>query len=452
MRYFIVLAISCLLCADSAAAIETWKAGAAKVNITPNAPLWMAGYASRTMPASGKMTDLWAKSLALEDPQGKRAVLVTLDLVGIERELSTAICEKLQKQFSLERPQIAINCSHTHSGPVVARNLRPMHFYSLDKSQQQQILAYADTLEAAVIEAVGKAIASLAPAKLEWASGMTDFAVNRRNNKEPEVPMLREQGKLVGPNDHDVPVLAVKDADGHLKAVAFGYACHSTVLAGYDWSGDYPGFAQIELEKAHPGCLALFWAGCGGDQNPLPRRTKELAETYGKMLATAVDEVLAQPMTPIAGSLTAKYTEVPLALATLPTREELVAQTNDTNKYIAMRAKMLLEDIDGGRSLSQTYPYPVQLWRLGPDVQWYFLGGEVVVDYAIRIKAEQSGTKTWVAGYSNDVMAYIPSRRVLTEGGYEGGGAMVYYGLPTIWSEQVEAQIIEEVKRQAEAN
>jgi neutral ceramidase len=430
---------------------ETWKAGTAKVNITPDAPLWMAGYASRTMPASGKMTDLWAKSLVLEDPQGRRAVLVTLDLVGIERKLSTAVCEKLQMQYGLERSQIALNCSHTHSGPVVARNLRPMHFYSLDKAQQEQILAYADKLEAAVIEAVGKAIENLAPARLQWASGKTDFAVNRRNNKEPDVPMLREQGKLVGPSDHDVPVLAVKDTDGKLKAVAFGYACHSTVLSGYDWSGDYPGFAQIELEKAHPDCLALFWAGCGADQNPIPRRTKELAEKYGKMLATAVDEVLAQPMTPIAGSLTAKYTEVPLALAALPTREELVAQTNDTNKYIVMRAKMLLEDIDAGQPLSPTYPYPVQLWRLGPDVQWYFLGGEVVVDYAIRIKAEQSSTKTWVAGYSNDVMAYIPSRRVLTEGGYEGGGAMVYYGLPTVWSEQVEAQIIEVVQRQAEA-
>jgi hypothetical protein len=159
--------------------------------------------------------------------------------------------------------------------------------------------------------------------------------------------------------------------------------------------------------------------------------------------------VLAQPLTPVTGNLRATYAEIPLALAALPTRDDLLAQTKDTNKYIAMRAKMLLEEIDGGKPLSPTYPYPVQLWRLGNEVDWYLLGGEVVVDFALRIKAEQRGTKTWVAGYTNDVMAYIPSRRVLTEGGYEGGGAMVYYGMPTVWSERVEQQIMDEVNRQA---
>ena len=447
--HLVALTAAILLSIVSFAAADSWKAGAAKVNITPAEYMWMAGYASRDHAATGKMTDLWAKCLVLEDSRGRRAVLVTLDLVGIERQHSQSICEKLQTKYKLERSQIAINCSHTHSGPVVARNLRPMHFYGLAKEQQEQVLAYAAKLEDSMVEVVGKAIDDLAPAKVEWGSGRTDFAVNRRNNKEPEVPALRAAHQLKGPVDHDVPVLAVKDEAGKLRAVACGYACHSTVLSGFDWSGDYPGFAQIELEKAHPGCIALFWAGCGADQNPLPRRTQELAEKYGKMLASAVNEVLAKPMSPISGTIQTAYTEIPLALATLPTRDELVAQTNDTNKYIAMRAKMLLEDINAGQPLSPTYTYPVQRWQLGDEVQWFFLGGEVVVDFAIRIKAELGGTKTWVAGYSNDVMAYIPSRRVLTEGGYEGGGAMVYYGLPTIWSEQVEAQIVEEVQRQA---
>jgi len=439
------------LAVASMGAEATWKAGAAKANITPDQFMWMAGYAARTKPAEGKMTDLWAKALAIEDPAGKRVVLVTLDLVGIERGLSAPLCEKLQKKYGLERSQIAINCSHTHSGPVVARNLRPMHEYSLEKAQQELIHQYADKLEGAVIDVVGQAIARLAPAKIEWGSGRADYAVNRRNNKEADVPHLREEGQLKGPTDHDVPVLAVKGTDGKLIAVACGYACHATVLDGYQWSGDHPGFAQIALEEAHPGAITLFWAGCGGDQNPIPRRKQELAEKYGRQLAAAVDEVLSRSMTPVSGPMETIYREIALALSKLPTRDELVTQTNDTNKYIAMRAKMLLEEIDGGKPLSQTYPYPVQRWRFGNDLEWFFLGGEVVVDYAQRIKSERSGVKTWVAGYSNDVMAYIPSRRVLNEGGYEGGGAMVYYGLPTVWSEQVENQIMEEVTRQATA-
>jgi hypothetical protein len=428
---------------------ETWKAAAAKANITPQSYMWMAGYAARTKPADAKMTDLWAKVLILEDGSGKPAVLITLDLVGIDRGLSTGIREALHKKYGLSNAQVAINCSHTHSGPVVARNLRPMHEYSLEPAQQELIHQYADHLHTAVVELVGQALANLAPAQLVWASGSTDFAVNRRNNKEADVPRLREQGKLVGPSDHDVPVLAVKSSEGKLLAVAFGYACHATVLSGYEWSGDYPGYAQVEVEKAHPDCVALFWQGCGADQNPIPRRQRELAEKYGQMLGAAVNDVLAKPLTSIEPKLTTSYAEIPLALAKLPTPEELAEQSQSGDKYIAMRAKMLLEEVAAGRPLSPTYPYPVQFWHLGKDVQWCFLGGEVVVDFAIRLKAELAGSKTWVAGYSNDVMAYIPSRRVLLEGGYEGGGAMVYYGMPTVWSDQVETSIIEQVHRQA---
>src|SRR5258705_2135623 len=116
----------------------------------------------------------------------------------------------------------------------------------------------------------------------------------------------------------------------------------------------------MEIEKAHPGAIALFWAGCGADQNPIPRRATELAEKYGKQLAGAVEEVLAKPLTPVTGRLALGYREIPLAFAQLPTRDDLVMQTKDTNKYIAMRAKMLLEAIDRSMPLSPNYPYPVQ--------------------------------------------------------------------------------------------
>ena len=109
---------------------------------------------------------------------------------------------------------------------------------------------------------------------------------------------------------------------------------------------------------------------------------------------------------------------------------------------------MLLEKWDADKQLSQTYPYPVGSWQLGEAIDFVFLGGEVVVDYAVRLKAELREKRTWVAGYANDVMAYIPSRRVLQEGGYEGEGAMVYYGLPTRWAPQVERLIVDEVHRQ----
>jgi len=316
-----------------------------------------------------------------------------------------------------------------------------------------------------------QAFQQLAPSRLQWGSGRATLAVNRRENRpESAVPTQRTARNLKGPVDHDVPVLAVHNEEGRLKAILFGYACHATTLSLNQWSGDYPGFAQRNLEKNHPECVALFWAGCGADQNPLPRRTVELAEHYGRRLADAVESVLmTSAMHELASSLQVSYHEVDLSLDTLPTRVELEQNAQSSNKYEAIRAKTLLQQLDAGQPLAPTYPYPVSVWKLGgsvtknkngvaeanaeqstpvhsdTEVTWIALGGVVVVDYALRLKSELGGISTWVAGYSNDVMAYIPSRRVLREGGYEGGGAMVYYGLPTIWAPVLENQIVAQV-------
>ena len=279
------------------AAADGWNAGVAKVCITPEVPLWMSGYAGRDHPAEGKLTDLWVKALAIEDARGRRAVLVTMDVIGIDRELCGRVRSRVQRGHGLPPERLALCATHTHTGPVVWGNLRPM--YTLDERQTELLQQYAGQLEAKVVEAVGLAIERLAPAELNWGTGRATFAVNRRNNPEAQVPALRAAGKLKGPVDHDVPVLAVRDDDGRLKAVVCGYACHATVLSFYQWSGDWPGFAQLAIEEAHPEAVGMVWAGCGADQNPLPRRQVELARQYGRRLASAVDGVLAGAMRPV---------------------------------------------------------------------------------------------------------------------------------------------------------
>jgi hypothetical protein len=414
----------------------------AKVVITPDQPMWMSGYAGRNHPSEGKVHDLWAKALVIEDEAGTKAVLITLDLVGIDRETSQAICKGIMSRHNLPRAAIAICSSHTHTGPVVGTNLMSMYREKLNDEQKQRIVDYTKAMTQKVIGIVDEAMKDLAPAKLASGIGKAEFAVNRRENREADVPELRENGELKGPVDHEVPVLTVKDGDGKLKAIVCGYACHATVLSFNQWSGDWPGFAQVEIEKDHPGAMCLFWAGCGADQNPLPRRTVELAENYGRQLANAVGEVLATDMKPITGKLGLRYIELDLPLAELPTKEAIQKDTQSNDEYVAARAKMLLEEIDRSGKLAATYPYPIQLWRLGDAADFALLGGEVVVDYSLRLKTSWPKTELWVAGYSNDVMAYIPSRRVLKEGGYEGASSMIYYGLPTVWSPEVEDMIV----------
>jgi hypothetical protein len=321
--------------------------------------------------------------------------------------------------------------------------------YFLDAEHRKHVADYTTRLREQVIDIVDKAFDGLKPAVLHFGRGTATFAVNRRNNTEAEVPDLRAAGQLRGPFDHDVPVLAIKTEEGEPLAILFSYACHATVLDGYQWSGDYPGDAQIELEKRHPGVAAMYVAGCGADQNPVPRRKVELSGIYGQQLAAAVDEVLRGPLKKIDGPLTMSYREIDLPFETLPTREQIERDRESQDKYVASRAKMLLEKIDAGQPLSKTYPYPIQAWRFGDELQVVWLGGEVVVDYALRLKDELAPRQGWIVGYANDVMGYIPSRRVLQEGGYEGRDAMVYYGQPTAWSDEVEKLIVDEVKRQA---
>jgi hypothetical protein len=441
LRSFTAFALALFLCGPCCEG--GWKAGAAAVKITPRQPMWMSGYASRTKPAEGTLIDLYIKALLIDDGQSKPVLLLTFDLIGLDRELSAEIKQLITAETGIPAENIALCCSHTHTGPVVHNNLRAMYLTALDDAEWGRITAYAEFLKARVVELVQLAVKDLQPAELSWAQSKADFAVNRRNNPEPEVPALRAAGTLKGPVDHDVPVLQVI-RNGQLRAVAFGYACHATVLSSFEWSGDYPGFAQLEVEKKHPGCVAMFWAGCGGDQNPLPRREVALAKEYGGKLAEAVEAGLNSPQTSIMGSVRTAAVTVPLPFASMPSRESLEKLAAEDTGYEGRRARALLEEIQKKGDLSPTYPYPIQAWKLGNAPTWLFLGGEVVVDYSLRLKQKLGGSSIWIAAYTNDVMAYIPSKRVLEEGGYEGGGAMVYYGLPSAWDATVEERIIKE--------
>lgn len=433
-------------CLVTVTAEADWKVGSSRENITPDEYMWMSGYGGRDRPAEGKLTELWAKAMAVEDSEGGRLVLVTLDLVGIDRATGLKIASEVSRRYGLPRESLAISTSHTHSGPVVGDNLRAM--YSLDASAWGLVQRYTRQLEEKVIGLVGRALEDLRPAELGWTVGRAHFAVNRRNNVEKDVPELRAANRLNGPVDHDVPVLVVREPDGDLRLVVCGYACHATVLSGYQWSGDWPGYAQTALEERYPGATAMVWVGCGADQNPLPRRDVELAKEYGAALGQAVAAAIDRSVLPITGTVQAEYAEIDLEFSALPNREQLAQTAQSSNRYEAGRAALLLEQWDRDGGLSATYPFPVQSWRLGDGPKWIFLGGEVVIDYALRLKLELGAGQTWVAGYCNDVMAYIASRRVLQEGGYEGGGSMVYYGLPSPWAESIEEAIATEARTQ----
>jgi neutral ceramidase len=429
-----------LLILSTLSAAADYKAGLARVIITPEKPMYLSGYANRTHASDGKVHDLWAKALVIEDRKGGRVVVLSTDLIGLPRGVTDVVGARVLKEYNLDRARLVINSSHTHTGPMIRGNLSLL--FELDAEQKERVDEYSRELTDKLVAVVGAAINDLAPANLSFGNGIAKFAMNRRQNTPASVKIgLNPKG----PSDYDVPVLKVSSPDGKLRAVLFGYACHNTTLTGdfYQFSGDYAGFAQAAIEQANPGATALFMMLCGADQNPNPRGTLELARKHGADLAAEVDRVLAGALHPVRGAILAAFQTVDLEFA-IHTRETFESRLKETNVFRVRHAKAMLATYDQGRPIRR-YSYPVQAIQFGKDLTLVALGGEVVVDYVLRIKKEYGSKGIIVAGYSNDVMSYIPSLRVLKEGGYEAADSMTYYGLPGPYNEEVEERVFRTV-------
>jgi len=424
---------------------RSWQVGLSRRVITPQTPVWLAGYGSKRAP-DGKLHDLWAKVLVLKDANGNRAVMATTDHMGMSKSVYESLFSKVQRRFSLDRSEFMLTFSHNHCGPILKNDL--VDYYPLDDEQGKLVDEYSTWFEDRTVEAIGEALGNMQPAALLKGEGRCTFAVNRRENQEAEVEQMRAVGKsLKGVVDHYVPVLAIRGKDDELLGVLFGYACHPTTLSFTKWCGDYPGFAQISLESGHPGTTAMFFNACGADQNPLSRRTVELCERYGGMLSDAVEDALYQPMQPVSSGLRTAFEFVDLAYDKLVIRETLLPVANGQSELHARWAKRMLKMIDDGVTFPTSYPYPVQAWMIGKELLFIGIGGEAVVDYSLRFKRE-FGHITWVCGYANDMAAYIPSRRVWEEGGYEGGPHLDEYGRPAWrWAGDVEERIAGTVGR-----
>lgn len=416
----------------------TWKIGTGRTVITPNEPTWMAGYSSRTSPSEGKLHDLWAKALLLEDARGNRSLLITMDILGVSKDFSDELRNLINRKYNLNNSQIILSSSHTHSGPVISRALQ--YIYPMTEQDWKVVDKYTEQLKEKLVELVDQAIKNLQPAHIYTQNGITRFQVNRRNNRENSITPTTE---LKGPNDYAVPVIKIESPDKQLLAVVFGYACHPTTLSINMFSGDYAGFAQLELEKRYPGVTAMFFQGAGADQNPLPRRTVPLAIQYGKQLAATVERVLSEEMPQQESNLITRYSEIDLLIDDpLPTEElQVIAKGSD---YQARWANGIISELKTKGHLIKSYPFPVGYWQIGQQ-KLFILGGESVIAYSVKLK-QTYGEQIFVMSYANDVMGYIPSEVILEEGGYEGDTSQRVYGLPSKWSKSVESKIISELK------
>jgi neutral ceramidase len=419
------------------------QVGVAEIDITPEEPIRLTGYGSRTVPSEGVRGKLWAKALAFGDR--RPSVLIVADLVGVSRELTEGIARRLGKA-GVDRPQVAISVTHTHTGPSIAGVLPHIFNSPITPEQQTVIDRYTRTLTDKLESVAIAALRDRRPARLGWSQGKAGFAANRRVLKDGKWSAFGVTPG--GAVDHDLPVLTVRAPDGVVRAVLVNYACHATTLEGRDnfVHGDWPGVAKELIQQRHPGAIALVTIGTGADSNPNPRGGGLTdVEKNAQEIANEVDRVLKTSERPITASPSGQFRYIDLSFAPLParTRWEELAKKDNPSSFLA---RAMLQRLDRGQQIPTTVPYPVQTWTFGDSLAMVFLAGEVVADYGLRLKRELDASRLWVNAYSNDVAFYVASQRLIPEGGYEVDGSMVYYGQPARLADGTEDHIIRTVR------
>lgn len=418
------------------------QVGVAKADITPQESVPLAGYGGKTRMSQEIVHPIWLKAMAIRDELGQTSVLVTADLVGLSDKMVDIIAKNALEKYQLPRERLILNTSHNHSCPVTEDVL--WIYYEFSDQERAAKDRYTQMVYQRYDEVIAAALKDLKPAEISFEQGLAGIAVNRRRSRGPET---RAFGAQV---DQDVPVLAVK-SEGKLHAILFGYSCHTTALGGLSISGDYAGFAQIELEKQYPGSLAMFIQNCGGDANPLPRirgneaEAVKLTSMYGHILAEAVKQVIAAPMKAITGPVKAVMGETELFLRPGLSLTELQKKLPGLTGMAKTEIQHQINQYQTLGAPPDRVKYPVQVWRFGSGFTFIALTGETVVDYSLKFKGLYGWNDTWVFGYNNDLLSYVPSLRVLKEGGYEGDAGMAEYGHRAPYTETVEKQISEKV-------
>ncbi len=436
MRRQLILLSVCIVLPSSALAgsQDAYEVGVARIDITPTYPVRLSGFGFRRAESEGVTQRIWAKALAIDD--GRPAVLLTVDNLGIPARMVEEVATRLGKKAKLPRERLAITATHTHTAPMLIGVAPTLFGMPIPKEHQEHIDCYTSELTDKLEKVALAALADRKPARLSWGIGKVGFAINRRTKG--------------GPADHDLPILVVRDLKGVVRAIYLSYACHCVTLSNNKISGDWAGYAQELIQDDFPGAIALVSIGCGADANPSSGVTgdkTEIASRQGAEIAREVKRLAGGYLTPVAGKITTTERRFELPLADPPSREQWEAKAKRTDA-IGYHARVNLARLDRKEALKAKINYIVQSWQFGDSLAMVFLPGEVVVDYSLRLKRELDGLRLWINAYANDAPCYIPSERVLKEGGYEGGGAMVYYDLPGPFRPGLEAKIIDAVHAQ----
>jgi hypothetical protein len=419
--------------------------GVAQTDITPDWPIRLAGFAARIKSETEEVLQpLTAKALAFGSNDQSPCVLIVVEIIGIQRRITNSVAKALYKA-GISPDNLTILVTHTHGSPEVGNLINILqcrgdypsdHYFNdalLTAEELTHIARFNEFLIQKLIDVALAALDDKKPAFLAWGQGEASFAVNRRTKD--------------GPVDHALSVLRVTDLDGNLRAVFMSYACHGISL-GADENrihGDWMGEAQRLIEDKNPGCIAMMAIGCAGDSHPVRRDKLEYMSAYGAEIADKTEALLSSELAPLTTPPVVKTKWIKLPFAQTPAIAELMTDmtNNDIKGYYS---RLALEQILRGNKIPAALDYPIQVWDFGNKMTMINMGGEVVVDYAFLLKQKYGNRGIWINSYANEVSCYIPSKRILTEGGYEGDTSMYWYNQPSPFLWIIEDKILNTVE------
>src|SRR5215207_1191435 len=331
---------------------EPLQIGVAQLDVTPDYPVRLNGFAKRKTESDGVSGRIWVKALAFADAKEGPAILITTDNLGVPASIVAEVAARLAKQIALKPERLTITATHTHSAPMLRGVANPIFGHDLSPEEWDHINRYTDEFTNALESVALAAVKDVQPAKLEFVSGTVGFAINRRTKG--------------GPVDHGLPLLVARAMDGKLRAVWFSYACHCVTLAESKINGDWAGFAMDEIQKDFPGAIALASVGCGADQNPNARDSLEIANQQGRAVADEVKRLLSGSPKVITALPQMRRAQVALAYEARTHGEwlELLKKGGQQAYY----ARLNLMRIDHGDPLPAHLEYPIQTWTFGEQL------------------------------------------------------------------------------------
>jgi hypothetical protein len=433
---------------------DSLHAGAARRTINP--PLGIGKIGGRLFgdPVQWIESDLTATALVLRSGDAKVAI-VALDLCTVETRHADTLRGDVAAAIGVPVSCVLLNESHDHSAPAL-----PGYYPEWYDNEFKE--EYFAALRARVVDAVSEADAALRPARLGCGWGESRIGVYRRE--------LRDGHWVLGeapdhPVDTSVGVIRVDDLDGLPIAVAFRYSAHPVTVGGRSAvaSADFPGPAREVLER-NLGGVALFLQGCGGNVNPRvgigyevdcsDTKNRVGLELGGEVLRVAagirtntcagarrplgnVPNILFTPWEPVEGhaavTVTAAETTVPLDYVGLPSRGEADAnlaqweaavedgragRTAEWELRVAVKmaawARRLLAAVEAGGA---TFDLRLQAIRVG-EIVIAGMNVETFFETGLAIRESSPLPDTFVLGYTNGSMAYLPRAEDQPEGGW----------------------------------